>query len=156
MKPLLIVVLAMSALFGGCATAQTPAVTPSATAQASQTLASITAADLDAAIATAQANNDPAGAACFTALKANVGNAAAEPKVAGLASAYEAARVHVRGFQAGLPEAVTNACAPLIVDAQTALIKLGLLFAGAPGAAAAGLPIVGAVNAAMPVPLPLK
>lgn len=87
MKRLLIAAVALI-LLAGCATA------PQGASK------SYTAADLDAAIAIAQAHNDAGPLACYQALKAAVAI-----QVAGPVSSYEAARV-------SLP-AIKLACVPI-------------------------------------------
>lgn len=98
---------------------------------AAQSIAGVVSADLDAAIAIAKANNDATGAACWQAIKDNLAAKPAQPAPAGAISAFEALRSRVRTLQAGVPEAVHVACAPLVVDANLVLLKLGAIAAGA-------------------------
>lgn len=91
-------------------------------------LPQLIAADLDAAIGIATANNDAIAARCFEALKKHLpSSSTAAPAPAGVVSAYAAARVRVRAFRAGIPEDVHVACAPLIVDGARTLTGLGHL-----------------------------
>jgi hypothetical protein len=119
--------VAASMCLTACASAQsTP--TPEA---AAQSVSSITGADLDAAVGIATANGDTIGAACYTALKKHLGEAPAQPAVAGVFSAFEVARTKVNTFAAGVPQDVHIACAPVVLDAQATLLRLGVISAGA-------------------------
>jgi hypothetical protein len=69
-------------------------------------LGKFTLADLDAAIAIANAHGDKSGAACFQAIKDQIDSHTPLP-VVGVASAYEAGRVTVA---AGIPQAVRLNC----------------------------------------------
>ncbi|MDE3023908.1 MAG: hypothetical protein KGI54_18985, partial [Pseudomonadota bacterium] len=136
------------ALLAGCSTLsglKSPATDPVQAAQAN--IAQITQADLTNAISIAKANNDIAGVNCLTALQAHIPNSVNIPKVNGVFSAYELTRVKVRAFQNGVPQDVHIACAPVVLDAQGVLLKLGVIAAGAPGVGAAGLGILGAGKA---------
>ncbi len=121
---------------------------PVQTAQAS--IGQITQADLTNAISIARANNDTAGVNCLTALQAHLPTATTLPKVNGVFSAYELARVKVAAFQNGVPQDVHIACAPVVLDAQGVLLKLGVIAAGAPGVAATGAGLGGAIGSVLP------
>lgn len=114
-------------------------------------LQTVTVPDLQAAVASANAANDADGAACWSEILAYVNSlpttapGGAEPTVAGVASALEAARVaRLQGPVTfpPIPHSLHKACAVVIVDAQSTLAKLGLkvgaLSVGGSAAAAAG------------------
>lgn len=127
--PHLIFVL-IFALVTGCSTvvAQT---SDGDTDKAASSLASVTANDLDAAVSIAKAHGDKVGEACFSAMKDWLAAKAPEqPKAAGVFSALELTRVGVARIRAGVPDAVHVACAPVIVDSQRVLLRLGLIAAG--------------------------
>ena len=133
------ILLAFSIMLSGCATAG-----PLPTDTAAQNISKLTTADLTAAAAISTANGDTVGANCANALNtwltslAPAGEPTAQPAVVGPASAFAEARVHVRAAQtvvsqikAGVPEAVHIACSPVVVDANSLLIQLGLIAGGA-------------------------
>ncbi len=97
-----------------------------------------TVADAERASQIAAAHNDVAGVACAEAIKAVALKDAAAPPLepAGPLSAYMMGRQLHRRLAAGMDESVKIACAPLIVDAEKLLMKLGL--AAAPGGGIAG------------------
>lgn len=147
MKYLIILSLLM---LGGCSTISglfKKPVTANPVQAAQTQIAQITQADLTNAITIAKANNDVAGVNCLTALQAHLPAATTLPKVNGAFSAYELARVKIAAFQNGVPQDVHIACAPVVLDAQGVLLKLGVIAAGAPGVGAAGLGILGAGQA---------
>lgn len=98
--------------------------------EAKSKLAVVTMEDLDVAIASAQAENDPQAVTCYTEVKAWVNSHPSGTSVKGVFSAFEAARLVRRRVDLGIPESLHNACAPLIVDANVTLVKLGLISSG--------------------------
>ncbi len=114
-------------LLAGCASAQTPA--PPAPAENS--LQQIAAADLEAAIAGAKAENDQVGLACWLALQSalpTINRPLAEVK--GVASAIEAKRQVKSRIAAGIPPAVVSGCANLYVEEKVGVMKDLMLFLG--------------------------
>lgn len=99
-----------------------------------QILQNFTQTDLQAALADAAANNDPVAVACYTALLGLVKNPNTNPL--GVPSGAFSALQKARDLKALLlnlqspngPLSNLNvACAPLILDAQTTLIQLGVM-----------------------------
>jgi predicted small secreted protein len=117
------------AVLAGCATV---AGTGAAQNAAGSQLQKITGPDLDAAIAEATAGNDPQGVLCFTAVKTFLAAGGTTTELKGVFSDFEAARLLRRRIQMSTPEreAMHNACAPLVVDANVTLAKLGLIAGG--------------------------
>lgn len=96
-----------------------------------------TRADLEAGQAIAKANGDVAAVNCTTALLAKLppdGKVALATK--GPFSAYIAGRQALRKFDQGIDEAVHLACAPLILDLEKRLVRLGVIVL--PGGGIAG------------------
>ena len=164
----IILAILLSVSLTACAALPIPLGDPAT--EPAQNLSALTTADLTAAAAISTANGDPAGANCANALNtwltsiAPKAEPADTPKPIGPASAFAELRVHRRKaddivalIKSGFPDAVHIACAPLILDAQQTMIKIGLLI-GAVGAAPTLAPGVaagaGVLNAAMPIPLP--
>jgi hypothetical protein len=84
--------------------------------------------DVQTALDLATQNGDKQGQNCFGALLAVLPTTSAPAtQPTGLVSIYEAGRVARMGLQAGLPDSVTSACAPLILNSQAALLN-GILF----------------------------
>ena len=160
------------------ATSTTPAATTTSAPQALTPLAEINAR-LDNATAIAQAGGDTAGAACWPAVKAWVATLPVPPAAAvmsstlpdptGASGEYETLRIKDQLLKAqaaqvklyiasvnaaiinGLPTAVNNACAPLVVDfvaLQTKIIGL-LGLVPQTGIAAAGAAGVGTAAATL-------
>jgi hypothetical protein len=139
----LVFVCAVAAMASGCVNAQTApskdnpsalqadAQARSVTQADVQSLATITGADLDAAVKISNDNGDAVGAGCFAALKDWIGapKPAAQPAV-GVFSALARARGGVSRIRAGVPPAVHIACAPVIVDAETVGLRLGAIATG--------------------------
>lgn len=163
MKSLLIT--AILSTFSLTACAELPLIGDQTTEPA-QKLSTLTNADLTAAAAISTANGDIAGANCANALNdwltSITPKAAPEVKTAiiGPASAFAEARVHVQKAQGivdqiklGLPPTVHIACAPVVLDAQQVMIKLGLAI-GAVKVAPLVAPLAPVVKEALPVPLP--
>lgn len=145
-----------------CALAVAPAVaqpkTPATKVTASAAKANpvlaiqtFTVADLQAALADAQAQTPPdnTSAACYQALIPIVQSGVANPLPKGL-GAFQALQ-KARDFKAMLanlqspngPLAALNvACAPLVVDTQTTLIQLGIIGGGVAAAAPLTLPLL--------------
>lgn len=123
--------LCLAFVLTGCAIAQS--VTPAAPLEqtvASSSLAEVTRADLVAAISAAKVANDTAGENCAQALMDWLGQApAVQPTIAGAFSAFEALRIQNMRVSAGIPKVVHLACAPVVLDAQDVLFKLGLIAA---------------------------
>ena len=136
-------------LLAGCSTLsglKKPTTDPVQAAQAQ--IIKTTQKDLTNGLAIAKAYGDQNGIRCITALQNSIPTTISNlPPVSGPISAYELARVKVIAFQNGIPPAVHTACAPVVLDAQGVLLKLGVIAAGAPGVGAAGLGILGAGKA---------
>lgn len=116
--------------------------------------------DLQAALADAQANNDTVSAPCYQALltlaKTNIANPF--PTGFGAFQALQKAR-DAKALLASIQSQngpLTNlnvACAPLILDAQTTLVQLGILTGGVVAVGASGglaLPALPALSALIP------
>ena len=109
-------------------------------------LKSFTVADLQSALSDAQAQTPPdqTAANCYQALIPLVQSQSTNPlpSTAGAFSAFQKARDVGSLVQAGIPAGLNIACAPLVLDTQQTLAKLGIIAAG--GAVAAGgiIPIV--------------
>jgi hypothetical protein len=88
-------------------------------------LAQFTSEDLDAAILIAEQGNDQVAANCYREIKTHYVPSGAPQAldVQGAFSAHAAARQVRRAVQAGVPEPVHLACAPLVVDAQSFVIR---------------------------------
>lgn len=81
-------------------------------------------ADVEAALAIATAGGDKRGEACFTEILRALPTSSSSPtQPTGLISIYAAGRVARLGLQAGLPESVVSACAPMVLNSQLALLK---------------------------------
>ena len=112
MKTLICLVLAT--LMSGCAglVAQNPG------------LQKFTRADVQAALSIAQAVNDTQGITCYLSLLAVIPEEVATPQSpTGLISAFETGRTLRMGAQQGLPDSVVSACAPMVLNSQTALLN---------------------------------
>lgn len=135
---------ALTLALAGCAGApRQPA--PINPAQVIGQLKSFTVADLQAADADAKAHGDAVASMCYEALVPIVGNADLLPTAPpqGGFSAFQAGRDVVKGAQ-GLPQQVQQLnvpCAPLVLDVQQTLVRLGLIGGGA----AALAPFLGAI-----------
>jgi hypothetical protein len=96
-------------------------------------LRTFTLADLDAAHASAVAHQDPVAAGCWQAVgdalraQGEIPSTAAASSSSGAATAWQIARNVRRRIGAGVPDAVNTACAPLVLDAQKTLARLGLM-----------------------------
>lgn len=86
--------------------------------------------DIERAVAIAEFHQDVAGAACARAVLAAL-PAGQAPDPLGAFSAFMALREARRAISVGVSESVHNACAPLILDAEATIAKLGL--AAVPG-----------------------
>lgn len=96
---------------------------PSASCQA-DTLREFTRADVQTALDIAAANGDKQGQNCFAAVLAVLPESNPAPtQPTGLVSLYEAGRVARMGLQAGLPDSVVSACAPMVLNSQAALLN---------------------------------
>lgn len=113
-------------LLNGCATV---AGTGAVSGVSENRLSKITEADLNAAIKQASDNNDPQAVLCYTEIKNFIAKVAA-PELKGVLSTFETARLLRRRIQSNDREPLHVACAPLIVDANVTLAKLGLIAAG--------------------------
>ena len=121
-------VLFLTLLMSGCATV---AGTGAAQNAAGNQLQKITEADLAAAIQDAADHNDSQAVLCYTEIQKLVGKGLPTSNIKGVLSTFEAARLLRRNIQGGVvPDALHNACAPLIVDANITLVKLGLIAGG--------------------------
>jgi hypothetical protein len=96
-------------------------------------LTAIVDGDIDAAIAIAEAGGDPDAAACYREIKKVRADRPDLGTPAGAVSAFERLRLLRRSIDAGLPESLHVACAPVVIDAERTLIRLGLIAAGAGG-----------------------
>lgn len=119
--------LALALALSGCATAQLPMPTPAQDVKAETSLASVTAADIDAAIVIAQAGGDIDNVACLTQIKLWLGNPKPAPSIVGPISAFAATRVGVSRIRSGVPPELHRACSVIIVDANQVLLRLGLI-----------------------------
>lgn len=118
--------LLFAGLFAGCATTSQPLSVP---------FADLAKSDVIRAIEIAHAAGDPAGLACSQAILNHLSDRVALPDPAGPFSALIRVREARRALDKGLiPEDVHNACAPVIVDAEQTILKLGGLVT--PGAGA--------------------
>lgn len=88
-------------------------------------LADFTTEDLDAAILIAEQGGDQVAANCYREIKTHYVPSGAPQAIdiKGAFSAHAAARRVRRAVQAGVPEPVHLACAPLVVDAQSFVIR---------------------------------
>lgn len=93
--------------------------------------------DLEEAKASADAWGDRSASQCWGALLERVQAlpGKTESKVVGLAGAYQRARNGRRVYDAGIPEDIHIACAPMVSDAKSTLFRLAKLAGGI------GLPI---------------
>lgn len=93
--------------------------------------------DLEEAKASADAWGDRAGSQCWGALLEYVKTlpGKTESQAVGLAGAYQRARNGRRIYDAGIPEDIHIACAPMVSDAKNTLFRLAKLAGGI------GLPI---------------
>ena len=91
--------------------------------------------DVERAKLIAGYHKDAAGVACAEAILASL-PAGVPPEPVGPLSLFMEIREKRRDLAAGLGEAVHNACAPLILDVQATLARLGLRFL--PGGGALG------------------
>src|SRR5438128_534839 len=120
MRAALIVVVLI--LCAGCATA------PGALTGTVTDIAKFTRADVQRGLEIAIASNDAAGMACAGALlKILPDGASATLMPSGAFSLFMTGREVRRKVSAGVDEGVHNACAPLILDTETTLAKLGLI-----------------------------
>lgn len=88
------------------------------------TVEQFTRADVTAALAIANENADKQGQACYGALLAVLPMDQSSPTApTGLVSIFEAGRVARMQLQAGLPDSVTSACAPMMLNSQAALLN---------------------------------
>lgn len=167
---LLFVFVAIAALCG-CATAQSaPKQVVTASVPEPATITDINA-KLDNAVAIATAGGDAAGAACWSSVKGWVATlpipAATPvlPEPIGISGEIEVTRIKVEAAQAkvtalksaiavGLPPGVTNACAPLVVEAHVVAAKIVGVLALIPqtGIAAAGAAGFGTAAAVLKAP----
>lgn len=84
-------------------------------------------ADIQAALKIAQASGDTAGINCMSVLLKRMPENVDAVKATGAVSLYMQARQTRRAIDKGISEEVHLACAPLIVDAERVLAKLGLI-----------------------------
>lgn len=97
----------------------------------------VTRDDVQRGLEIAQAHDDPAGVACAGAILNHLNTMSApKPTPNGAFSAFMEARELRRQINAGTAEDVHNACAPLELDAEITLIRLGLK--AVPGGGVAG------------------
>lgn len=100
-------------------------------------LSKLVRADVEAAHGIAKESNDAAGVACMEVLLKHIPTSAAVSTTpAGAVSAFMLVREARRKRSAGIPDDLHNACAPLVLDAEETILKLGLL--ALPGGGLAG------------------
>lgn len=123
-----VAIIALFALAGCVGTFNPQAVKPVSGVDAALKM-SLVQRDLTAAANSAQVAGDKVGFDCFSALQVFVNQrlATPRPQVAGVFSTIEAARIGVAKVEQGIPEDVHVKCAPVIIDAQTVLIRLEAL-----------------------------
>ena len=95
-----------------------------------QAIQAFTVSDLQNALADAQANSDVIAAACYTALIPVVqqqANVTAPTGKIGAISVFQKSRDLARLAQRGVPDSINMACSPLVLDAQTTVLRLGAL-----------------------------
>lgn len=114
-------------------------------------IAKFTISDLEAADADAKANGDNLSAACYEALIPFVKSlqGATPITVSGAFSVFQKARDLRLKAQSGVPVDLKLGCAPLVMDEQLLLIKLGAIGAGS---AVIG-PLVPVIGASLPIPI---
>lgn len=109
-------------------------------------LKAFTVTDLQSALADAQAQTPPdqVAANCYQALIPLVQSQSTNPlpSAAGAFSAFQKGRDVGTIAQAGIPAGLNIACAPLVIDTQQTLAKLGIIAAGGAVAAGGVIPIV--------------
>ena len=144
----LVPLLMATVMLAACAAPQPAAKTEAAPTDPLAAVAQFTVADLQAADAIAQANNDALGHACYPALVQliqSLPQASPSTTVAGAFSVFETARVTRIKVEsaagASLPDYLKLGCAPLLMDEQTFLLRLAAIGAGS----AIGLPVVQAL-----------
>lgn len=119
-------IFALLLLLGGCA--YLPA---SSEHEAMARLAALTLADLDAALTIAMMAGDTQAVTCFDSLRGLVRAPVIVPAPVGPISTFALVRINAEASRnARLPPAVKNACAPLVVDAQTLAFRLALIRGG--------------------------
>ena len=140
-----------------------PASTPAVVASPLQTLADFTITDLQAASADAKAQTPPdvTASQCYDFLIAVIPSLqpSAQSFTPGAVFAFQKARDLANGASGanGRLKNLNLACAPLVIDTQTVINKLLLLGAGIAGTGGALAPFsggLGAIGAALPIPLP--
>ena len=97
-----------------------------------EALTRFVAADIRAALADAKIHEDQSAVQCWTVLLAKVEDLprlTASP-VVGAASAFQKARNARRRFDAGVSEEVHIACAAMLDDARSTILRLGRLISG--------------------------
>jgi hypothetical protein len=110
-----------------------------------QTIARFALGDLQAALADARAHDDAVAAPCWAALIPLVEQYAARRPDAGIAggfSAFQRARDLVGAGNRGVPDALKLACAPVVLDTQATIARLGLIAGGAAATGGIGLPLL--------------
>lgn len=128
-----VILLVLVIVLAGCATTAPP----STVAEAKARLTEVVRADIIRGVEIATAANDIAAMACGNAiLDALPPEGAASLTPIGVFSTYIAGRELHRKVTAGVDEKLHIACAPLILDAEQTLVKLGLI--AAPGGGALG------------------
>lgn len=157
-----ILAIALSALMATSAMAAPKITATAASANPLALLQNFTVADLQAALKDAQSNSDTAAVNCYTAILAVVQSGVANPlpTAPGVFGALQKAR-DAKALLANLQSptgplsSLNIACAPLVLDAQTTLLAMGVtvgLVANPVGGAAAlaGLPAGVAAFLALP------
>ncbi len=90
----------------------------------------IVTADVDQALLMAQEDNDLEAMACYPVLKKYVSRGpAGVAQVKGAISLYQKARKIRHKVSSGVPQELKNACAPLLLDTEQFLLRLGVMAA---------------------------
>lgn len=136
-----LVVLAGVAALAACAGPSTGSAPVSTAQNPLQALQSFTVTDLQAADADAATHGDTLAHTCYAALIPAVQDAqVTAPQLKGAFSAFQASRDAATLVQAGIPQNINVACAPLVLDASATVVglaaKLGVTLAlpATPGA----------------------
>lgn len=102
-----------------------------------ETISKFAITDLEVALRDAKSHNDTLAANCYSALipvVENFGNRPEHEPIAGGFSGFQRARNLFAARQTGLPDTVRVACAPLVLDAQRTVLRLGIIAGGGGGA----------------------
>ena len=115
-------------------------------------LHSVTAKDLDAATARAQAGGDAIGAACYPILKKYLGmGREGEDQIAGAFDAFEKARLARKSIPLGIPDDLRLGCAALVQDERDFVLRMAAI-AGAGAVSGGAAPLI--IGPAIPLVKP--